>query len=265
MSVNFIVMALIIYCCKDVLKKKFWLINRRKIFCIDNALKLSMICLLFIFLVKQFRLSYLNCFIVSLAFILVLIKSGVWYISFCEGFSEQLELNDFMIHLGMHFKENKRIETSLVACFKFSNPELQVEKLINNLKEHDEKDGILLNYHSHYLWKSLAVIMLNHEQQGDQDLASRIENLSNDILIFSQNVRVYQKEILSFIRKLNLACVLSIVIALISKNMLMQTINIESNLNYQSAMTVFLLSNLMILLLNHSLFKTKPTFVEECL
>ncbi|WP_159520543.1 hypothetical protein [Erysipelothrix urinaevulpis] len=203
--------------------------------------------------------------VVLIAYGLILIKSLVWYYAWNDDFNRQLNFNDFMIHLSLYFKEEQRLESSLKRCHEFTRTIQPIKRLMKDLDCSQDKTSMLLQFHSHYLWRTLVTIILNHEEYGDQNLDLRIESVTADILKLSQNVRSFQKDLFSFVKKLDIATGLSTILALLSKNMLNQTINLDSNSSYQTAMTLFLLSNLMILLLNHSVFKTKAVFKEECL
>ena len=220
---------------------------------------------LFVYLLSHFKMESKYKIMVYVFLVTSLLLIMVWKYQFNQRFNACFELSQFMIHLSSYFKEEEKIISALDKANSYASASLSndIFEVSNSLKLYQDKVESFKLLSDHYLLTSMVSMMAYHESHGDQEIAQGLNNLEDDIMDWSNDLRFFKGEIESFTKQIVMVCLLSLLVGIMSQSMLAQTIDIHHSIVYQISIFTFMLAILSILLKSHKILGLDPIFEEE--
>lgn len=263
-----VLLIFIIYFYQDfklLFTKEFWK-NIKKAIKLDNSLFFfAALVIFFLYILDKFSLNikYQSVLLISLLISSLLLL--LWKYQFEENFAYNFALAQFMLHFSSYFKQEERVLPALRKSESYLEPciENNVLKMIEELEYTQNKKDCFKLISDHYLLMSMVSLMLNHENFGDSHIVEALDALEDEIMAWSFDLRKFKGDVELYIRQIVLVCVLSMLVAIMSQNMLAQTVNIQSALKYQKSIFIFMQVILAIILRAYKIMKVNPIFKEE--
>lgn len=220
---------------------------------------------IFIYVLTYFKLDPNLQFMVYGFLFLTLLLILLWKHEFNQRFNACFDLAQFMIHLSSYFKEEEKILSALEKAKIYSKGQMvhDLEIVLHSLNSYNDKVISFKSLSNHYLLTSMVSMMAYHESHGDQEIVQGLNNLEDDIMDWSDDLRSFKEKIEAFTFQIVVVCFLSLLVGVMCQNMLMQTIDIQHSLIYQKSVFTFMLAILSILLKSHKILGLDPVFEEE--
>lgn len=220
---------------------------------------------LFMYLLTHFNLNLKYKVMVYTFLFLSLLLITVWKYQFNRKFNDCFDLAQFMIHLSSYFKEEEKIIAALNKSTSYSSIYLKpkIIKVKLSLEDYEDKVESFKVLSDHYLLTSMVSMMAYHESHGDQEIVQGLNNLEDDIMDWSNDLRFFKQKIESFNLQIVMVCLLSLLVGIMSQGMLAQTLDIHHSLIYQMTVFSFMLAIISILLKSHKILGLDPIFEEE--
>lgn len=220
---------------------------------------------MFVYVLTYFKLDGNLQFMVYGFLVLSLLLILLWKHQFNQRFNACFDLAQFMIHLSSYFKEEEKILSALEKAKIYSKKPMlnDLEIVLQSLNSYNDKVSSFKSLSNHYLLTSMVSMMAYHESHGDQGIVQGLNNLEDDIMDWSDDLRSFKEKIESFIFQIVMVCLLSLLVGVMCQNMLVQTIDIQHSPIYQKSVFTFMLVILSILLKSHKILCLDPVFEEE--
>lgn len=220
---------------------------------------------LFVYLLTHFNLNTKYKMMIYTFLFLSLLLIMVWKYQFNKRFNDCFDLAQFMIHLSSYFKEDEKIIAALEKTQIYTQGDLSVKASITmkSLELYEDKIESFKHLSNHYLLTSMVSMMAYHESHGDQEIVQGLNNLEDDIMDWSNDLRFFKEKIETFNVQIVVVCLMSLLVGIMSQRMLAQTIDIHHSIVYQITVFAFMLSVIGILLKAHKILGLDPIFEEE--
>lgn len=219
----------------------------------------------FVYLLKLFNLNLKYKIMVYIFLLLSLLLITIWKYQFNQKFNDCFDLAQFLIHLSSYFKEEEKIIAALdkSASYSDKNIKTKIIGVMELLKDYEDKVESFKLLSSHYLLTSMVSMMAYHESHGDKAIVQGLNDLEDDIMDWSNDLRFFKRKIESFNFQIVMVCLLSLLVGIMSQGMLAQTLDIHHSMIYQITVLSFMMAIISILLKAHKILTLDPIFQEE--
>lgn len=176
-----------------------------------------------------------------------------WEYSYEEGGFK--EFTSYIQQVSATFKTYPKIHSAMKETLSILQGDLRfkVEESLAQMEEGVDYETALLcieQEYPHYILQNLHRLMIAVEVHGAKQYQEGIHLLQDDLDDLIEDTYLHQKELLLIQRKVYVLCLLSIVISILSKNMLMGLYAFEKEALYQGVLLLFVLSLLGCIVLS---------------
>lgn len=213
-----------------------------------------------IFTLKYFNLKLVYILLSLTSFGIAFILSTIWLLEFEEKYDAYQSLCQCSQEMSAQFKEHKKITQAIRSLENDPAWENHVDILDENGRINIQK---VLTYSNHYIFISMLKMMQHHEKYGDKNIMIALAHLEKDFEVWLHDINVYYANCYEYIRQINLIIILTMLVAIMGQNMLLKTGYLKMGSNYQRAYFYFFMSNVIIYLQAHTLFKKEILLKEE--
>ena len=181
----------------------------------------------------------------------------VLYLQYEYSFDEESfkEYTTYIQQVSSAFKMYPKINAAMQETIPILHGELKecVLEAIDRMENGEEYEKALYcieREHSHYILQNLHRLMVAVEVHGAKQFEEGIHLLQDDLDDLIEDMYLHQKELLMIQKKVYVLCLLSILISMLSKNMLMGLYAFEKDLAYQVVLLLFVISLLVCIVLS---------------
>lgn len=202
-----------------------------------------------------FRMHPLPLFILLLSVTLVI--PVILYLQYEYSFEESCfkEFTSYIQQVSAAFKMHPKIHTAMQEALPLVSGELHhcVSEALSKMNEGENYEDALAcieDKYSIYILENLHRLMVAVEVHGAKRFEEGIHLLQDDLDDLIEDMYLHQKELLAIQKKVYILCLLSILISVLSKNMLMDLYAFQKELIYQGVLLLFVFTLLCCIILS---------------
>ena len=173
-------------------------------------------------------------------------------------------LSQFMLRLCIFFRIHKKTIPTLKDSIEGLDERFQnkVNKIIACLESGESIKESFIDFSNHYLMKALLEVFTSSESIGTQYTDYQLQRLEKDIEKWIRQTNAYQQDEQKYQKKMSALILMSLGIAYLAQNMLIQALDVSNVMSYQSLIFVFL-SGLMLLIVLMNRRNCNSWFLKE--
>lgn len=217
------------------------------------------IVLILLFCSYLFELNLVSIFCILTMGLMLFPSLLLWNSIFYYHQKQFLDYTNYLQQFIVFFKNTGKIYSSLKECSKLNFGEFddKISDAITMLEAGEsfsESLQVIENVCPHFILYNLHALIIAYEEYGAFDYVNGIDLINADVEDLIEDCFLFKQKQIDVKNKICILVFMALIIALISKNMLVRIDNTLNNDLYQCALSIFIMMLILTIVMAHRIY-----------